>query len=189
MTDTNAVVSCPAAPIEQNAKAMQQLCDGYCSAQHYASAPLCTTFPVPSKTLCGLSARAYDAEAGYLPPVSAGPRCVGFPEGKPDAGLPSADAGEAAFADAGDAGAIDPEDEATGDEADTSDVDNEGEADSDDEPEDDDEAIDDDEMAKRKKRRGCHCTLADTGHEQAPLALSCAFVLAFYLRRRLRAAR
>lgn len=193
MTDATGMVSC-AEPLEQNAKAVHQLCNGYCSAQHFAEAPLCSTFD-PGSLLCGPSADAWDREYGYLPPPGTlmSPRCSGFPEAMRDAGTPSVtdassdaiDAGTDNEADTGigegDAGAGD--DEAKADEGE----DDEGEDDEGDERDDSDDDELEDAGTKRRKRRGCHCTLADARDDGEPLLLTLLFSLTFIARRQRRA--
>lgn len=107
--DTTAFVSCPSAPLEQNASGIKQLCNGFCGAAHYSSAPVCSTFTPPAGTnLCGPAAYAYDNNSPnpdnrWIEPPGSGaaPRCMGFTAPtKTDAGVPAADAGTPA-SDAG----------------------------------------------------------------------------------------
>jgi hypothetical protein len=103
--DTSAFVSCPSAPLEQNAAGIKQVCGGFCGAAHYASAPVCSTFTPPAMTnLCGPAALAYDnndpdPEKRWVEPPGPGaaPRCVGFTGPSSDAGA-SVDAGGASDA-------------------------------------------------------------------------------------------
>jgi hypothetical protein len=111
--DTTAFVSCPSAPLEQNAAGLKQVCGGYCGAAHYPSAPVCSTFTPPAMTnLCGPAALAYDnmdpdPDKRWIEPPGPGaaPRCAGFTGPSKDAGVPTApaDAGSASAADAGSA--------------------------------------------------------------------------------------
>jgi hypothetical protein len=196
MTDTNAFVSCPSAPLEQNAKATAQLCSGYCSAQHYAEARVCETFDVGKATLCGPAARAYDTDVGYIPPP--GPtsflRCSGFESAPPDAGVSAdADAATPLFADA-DAGAIanEPERDASSEEQ-ADEQDEDAGLDSVDDSESEDGAESDDAGAKKrkKKHKGCACDVSadDSPSAQSLPILVLALWLAFRLARPRRSAR
>ncbi len=187
MTETTSFVSCPDTPLEQNTKAKKQLCDGYCSAQHYATAPVCDSFDPGNAFLCAAAARAYDDDAGYISPPGnlASPRCTGFPEPVVDAGASSADAGELDAGlgqdDAGDQQA----DGDAGSDDEGLDEDEDGRADEDeDEHEDDEDAEADDASAsKKRKRRGCDCMLAE-GHTDARSSLlALGFALMFVWRR------
>jgi hypothetical protein len=193
MTETTSFVSCPNTPLELNVKAKQQLCNGYCSAQHYATAPLCDTFDVSNATLCGAAARAYDDDAGYSAPPGnlASPRCSGFPEPAVDAGPPSpVDAGvaDAGLSQGDDAG--DPSENAGGDDAGDEDEDEEEQDGGEDADEvDEDGDADDAGALKKRKKRGCDCMLAEHhGGTSAPL-LALAFGLTFIWRRSYRTAR
>jgi hypothetical protein len=185
MAETKALASCPGAPLQDSAKVISQLCNGFCSAQHYAESSLCTSFDVGQASLCGAAAHAYDVDAGYIAPPGflAAPRCSGFSA--------PADAGAAAEADAGSA-ADEP------DAADTSDDEARGE-DSDEEDDDDaiaseddneDEGEDEDAGAtkRKKKKKGCACALdareSPAGEGGPLLALGLALVLRLRARAR-----
>jgi hypothetical protein len=186
MTDTKALASCPAAPLQDNAKVTSQLCNGFCAAQHYAESSLCTSFDVGQASLCGAAAHAYDVDAGYIAPPGflAAPRCSGF-SAPADAGAPAeADAGSSEEPDAADTG----EEEARGEDSDEESDDDAiaGDEESDDESEDQDDAG---ATKRKKKKKGCACAL-DTRESPAgeggPLL---ALGLALLLRRRSRARR
>lgn len=108
MNEATGFPSCPSAPLDQNKKAIDQLCGGFCGAAHYASAPVCTAFKAPANVTCGVSAVAYDnmspdPDKRWLEPpgMNAAPRCAGF-TGRPDGGVaPVADAGTSGGGDAG----------------------------------------------------------------------------------------
>jgi hypothetical protein len=103
--DTTSFVSCPSAPLEQNAAGIKQVCNGFCGAAHYSSAPVCSTFTPPAMTnLCGPAAYMYDnsdpdPNKRWVEPPGPGaaPRCTGFTG-------PSQDGGVAPVGDAGSAG-------------------------------------------------------------------------------------
>jgi hypothetical protein len=154
--------SCPSAPLEQNAKGIDQLCGAFCGASHSASAPLCSSFPIPANRVCGPAAVAYnntepDPEKRWMVPpgLNAAPRCAGF-VGQQDAGAklpPAGSGGRDAGVEAG----------AAHDASTTSDGASEADAAHDAEetpvPEvDEADASPDDEDARAKKR-GCSCQL------------------------------
>jgi MYXO-CTERM domain-containing protein len=182
MDEVSGMASCPAAPYELNAKATEQLCGNYCTAQHFAAARVCETFDVGNATLCGQAARAYDADIEYIAPpgASASPRCSGF--AKPP--LPEAGVRDAGV-DAGDASAASEDDAGSDDAGDDEDSAEEEENDEDAAVDDEESDASDDEMRKKKKK-GCACAL---GAPDAPLAeglplVLLAGVLGLRLRRR-----
>jgi hypothetical protein len=186
LTDTRGFVACPTDPLEQNDKAKDQLCDGYCTAKHYATAPLCSSFDVGNANLCGAGAVEYDKNADYVSPPGAyaAPRCDGFP-GVVDAGVSAVDAGtgsDAGDADTGSDAATDPSADRDGADSEPSEEAEPGE-----EPEADAG------VSLKKKPRGCDCDIAQSRAADLPssplLALWLALWLAFRMRaRRVRAA-
>lgn len=189
MTELKKVVSCPSAALDKNEKVTNQLCNGFCSAQHYSESPLCNSFDVGNASLCGAAAHAYDVEIGYIAPpgITAAPRCSGAPpldagvsaeDAGSDASLDAADAGLVQAADAGPEQALNGEDPADDDEDEPND-----DSDDDDDSVDEDDAEPEDDLSttKRKKKKGCACSL--DAHESPAaeglplLALAVAFAL------------
>jgi hypothetical protein len=191
MTDTRGFVSCPSAPLEQNSRAKDQICRGFCTALHYATAPLCSSFDTAGAALCGAAALAYDTEASYVAPPGpdAAPRCSGFSAlvdaGVDGGGEAGVDADATSEADAGADAEVDVD--VDGGRAATEPLptrDAEADEESDEEPgEEPDEEPDAGMM--RKKRRGCACDLAGP-KEPKGLAWLAALTLGLALRVRAR---
>lgn len=193
MGEMSSLVECSGAPLIQNAVVMTQLCDKFCGAQHYATAPLCSTVPVAPGQICGPAAVVWqnsdpDPEKHWTTPPgnNAAPRCAGF-SAPPDAGVADAggtpDAGGSAASEAGvagDAGAHDSDGGAPFVDAEIGQVADEEDAATDSEPD-----------APKRGTDGCGCRLAASTAGVGALRawLAAAFVVLLAMRSRRRAAR
>jgi hypothetical protein len=182
MNEVAAFPSCPSAPLDQNAKGIDQLCNGLCGAAHFASAPVCTSFPIPPNRTCGPSAVAYDNsnpdpnKRWVEPPGdNAAPRCAGF-VGRPDGGVaPVADAGVGQADAAIDAGV------GVVQEAGTPAAPDAAIANPPAQMEDDAGS-----PSKKKKSSGCQLASGATGFEGAALFATVAFMVGLARRRQVR---
>jgi hypothetical protein len=99
--EVQALVSCPSQPLADTPKVIDQLCNKWCGALHFASSPVCASLTSPRAMSCVAAARAYDSEAGHIeaPLGNPAPRCSPPPPPlSSDAGV-AADGGEDAELD------------------------------------------------------------------------------------------